>query len=63
MFHCGYDSHQYKFAAAVREEFGHSDPRWAPYILASSAAYVPHAEAAETPIDAQIHEQIRILLG
>jgi hypothetical protein len=61
VFHCGYDSHQYKFAAAVSEEFGLSDPRWAPYVLASSAAYVPHARAAETPIDAAIQEQIRIL--
>ena len=41
------EHHHHKYAAAAFEEFGHTHPRWRPYLLAPCLSYLP------TPADEQ----------
>lgn len=43
VFQRGSEHHQHKYAAAVLEEATRCDPKWAPYLLAVAASYLPAA--------------------
>ncbi len=50
MFRRAVEHHQYKYAAAIWEESGLTDPRWSSRILAPAIDYLPTAAEPETEV-------------
>jgi hypothetical protein len=54
----GDETHHYKYSVAAIEEHGKAHSKWAPRLLAASAAYLP----GERDADAEVYVRIRRLL-
>ena len=48
MFHKGTDSHDYKFSAAVLEDYAHVSPAWRDRYLAASVYWLKGSGDADT---------------
>jgi len=64
IFHKGAESHQYKYGAAVAEEFLWStEPRWRSPIVATSMFYLPGAKSPDSPLMNRAREAIATVMG
>ena len=47
LYRKGFEHHEYKYAAAILEDIGHTHPEWAPRLLAAGVPYLPCEERDE----------------
>ncbi len=64
ILHKGRDSHDYKYGAAIWEEYRlTSDPKWQAPITASALAYFPASTTADSPLMKRAREAVHEVLG
>lgn len=57
----GREEHEYKYPAAIFEDFALVSPRWRPHLLAASVYYLPGSAAANNPVVDQALDAARAL--
>ena len=64
IFHKGAESHQYKYGAAVSEEFFWStEPRWRSPIAATSMFYLPGTKTSDSPLMIRAREALATVMS
>ena len=64
IFHKGRDSHDYKYGAAVLEEFLWStEPKWRSKIAAAATAYLPGAKTPDSPLMKRAREAVATVMS
>jgi hypothetical protein len=64
IFHKGAESHQYKYGAAVAEEFLWStEPKWRSQIAATSMFYLPGAKSPDSPLMNRARQAIATVMS
>jgi hypothetical protein len=64
IFHKGAESHQYKYGAALAEEFLWStEPKWRSQIAATSMFYLPGANTPDSPLMKRAREAVATVMS
>ena len=64
IFHKGAESHQYKYGAALAEEFLWStEPKWRSQIAATSMFYLPGAKSPDSPLMKRAREAVATVMS
>ena len=64
IFHKGAESHQYKYGAALAEEFLWStEPKWRGQIAATSMLYLPGAKSPDSPLMKRAREAVATVMS
>jgi len=56
VFHKGNDAHDYKYSAALLEDYYARSPQWRDRIMAAGSALLPDENAKDTDLAARVHD-------